>query len=112
MNDELPHDVETLARRLSAVDYLVDPVAGTARLTWEYRRPDGLAAFGLGSVRRQPDGSTVICWGGFQPLLTDVGPSGSVTLELNQSPSGVTYRSTKEPLATFDASALRANAGH
>ncbi len=94
-----------------AVDYLVDATAGTARLTWEYRRPDGLAAFGLGSVRRQADGSTVICWGGFQPLLTEVGPSGSVTLELTQSPSGVTYRSTKEPLATFDAAVLRANAG-
>ena len=93
------------------VDYQLDVDAGTATLVWEHRRTDGLGSFGLGSTRRLADGSTIICWGGNQPILSDIGPFGAVTLEVSQSPGGIGYRSLKEPLATYDAAVLRANAG-
>ena len=94
-----------------AVEYKLDLAAGTATLVWQDQRTDGQAAFGLGSVRRQTDGSVVICWGGLQPLLTDIDPSGSVALELRQGGGGMAYRSIKEPLSAFDAATLRADAG-
>ena len=94
------------------LDYRLDVAAGTATLNWEYRRPDGAASFGLGSTRRLADGSTIICWGGLQPLLTELGPLGNTTIQVSQVPTGISYRSLKEPLATFDAATLRADAGH
>ncbi len=94
------------------VDYLIDPVAGTARLVWQYSRTDGLNAFGLGSVRRDPtSGSSLIGWGGSPPLFTDIGPYQNPTLQVSLPPSGLAYRAVKEPLSSFDAAVLRANAG-
>ncbi len=93
------------------VDYRLDVGAGTATLVWEYRRTDGLGSFGLGSTRRLADGSTIICWGGNQPILSDIGPFGAVTLEVSQDPAGIAYRSLKEPLSMYDPAVLRANAG-
>jgi MoxR-like ATPase len=49
VNDELPHDVETLARRLSAVDYLVDEGLATA-LFLSLRLPQPLLLEGEAGV--------------------------------------------------------------
>ncbi|MDA0179274.1 MoxR family ATPase [Solirubrobacter phytolaccae] len=49
MTDELPHDVETLARRLSAVDYLVDEGLATA-LFLSLRLPQPLLLEGEAGV--------------------------------------------------------------
>ena len=100
-----------------AVEYAIDAGAGTATLVWQYPISRPVTAFGLGSVRRQSDGSTVIGWGPLQPLVTDLGPYGNVTLEVSQNPAtdnqiAMNYRTVKEPIGALDLATLRATAGH
>ncbi len=100
-----------------AVEYALDTDAGTATLVWQYPLSRQVTAFGLGSVRRQADGSTVIGWGPLQPLVTDLGPSGDVTLEVSQSPAtdnqiSMNYRTVKAPVGALDLATMRATAGH
>ncbi len=90
-------------------EYTLDLSAHTATLVWEYRKTDGQNTFGLGSARRQPDGSTVIGWGGLQPLITEVDAGGDLTFQVTTL--GMNYRSPKEPLGAFDRGTLRATAG-
>ena len=81
-----PHHVRQPAHRrpspgkMRAVEYVLDPVAHTATFVWQ-RPIDGpcsnaaCKSFGIGSVRRQPDGNTVIAWGGeSSPAFTEVDP--------------------------------------
>ena len=100
-----------------AAEYAIDTNANTATLVWQYELSRQVTAFGLGSVRRQSDGSTVIGWGPLQPLLTDLGPFGNVTLEVSQSPAvdnqiAMSYRIVKEPANALDLATMRATAGH
>ena len=100
-----------------AVEYALDTGAGTATLVWHYELSRPVTAFGLGSTRRQADGSTVIGWGPLQPLLTDLGPFGNRTLEVTQSPAtdnqiAMNYRTVKEPAGALNLATMRATAGH
>lgn len=95
-----------------AVEYAVDPGLGTATLAWQFSRPDGASVMAMGSARRQTDGSVTIAWGSAMPLMTDVERFGHVALDVAQLPGAYEYRAIKEPLASFDASVLRATAGH
>ena len=107
------YDNETgqAGQRSRAVEYALDVGPGTARLVWQYESPDKAPAFCCGSARRTADGSTVIGWGGSPTMFTDVGPSGVLTLEVAQEPSGFSYRVVKESAEAFDRAMLRATAG-
>jgi hypothetical protein len=93
-----------------AVEYALDPIAKTATLVWQ--RPLGATGSlfgGLGSVRRQPDGNTVIAWGGFNdPVFTEVDPNGTARLEVSMPVANLTYRVTKIPATTFTLDELHA----
>jgi hypothetical protein len=93
-----------------AVEYALDPVARTATLVWQ--RPLGATGSlfgGLGSVRRQPDGNTVIAWGGFNdPVFTEVDPKGKALLQVSMPVANLTYRVTKIPATTFTLDQLHA----
>lgn len=70
-----------------AVEYELDPEAGTATLVWSYEHPSNLATSAGGSVQRLPDGTTLIGWGsrfldGGGPCATWVSAEGEVTGEL------------------------------
>jgi hypothetical protein len=86
-----------------AVEYTLDVAAKTATLIWQ--RPlggTGSLFGGLGSVRRQPDGNTVIAWGGFNdPVFTEVDPDGKALLQVSMPIANLTYRVTKIPATTF-----------
>jgi hypothetical protein len=103
--------------RSRAVEYAVDTEAGTATLVWQQEIDRPVTAFGLGSVRRQGDGSTVIGWGPLQPLLTDIGPSGTTTMTVSQTPAtdnqiSMNYRTVKVDPGALDLATMRATAGH
>jgi hypothetical protein len=93
-----------------AVEYALDPAAKTATLLWQ--RPLGATGSlfgGLGSVRRQPDGNTVIAWGGFNdPVFTEVDPNGRALLQVSMPVANLTYRVTKIPATTFTLDELHA----
>jgi len=102
--------------RSRAAEYQIDTGTGTATLVWQYELDRQVTAFGLGSVRRQADGSTVIGWGPLQPLLTDLGPYGNLTLSVSQTPAvdnqiSMNYRTVKEPVDALDLATMRATAG-
>ena len=93
-----------------AVEYTLDPATQTATLVWQ--RPLGATGSlfgGLGSVRRQADGNTVIAWGGFNdPVFTEVGPNGEARLQVSMPVANLTYRVTKIPASTFTLDQLHA----
>ncbi len=94
-----------------AVEYALDLQARTATLVWQ--RPLGFTGSlfgGLGSVRRQPDGNTVIAWGGFDnPVFTEVDASGKALLQVSMpSSNNLTYRVTKIPPTAFTLDQLHA----
>lgn len=93
-----------------AVEYSLDPAARTATLVWQ--RPLGATGSlfgGLGSVRRQTDGNTVIAWGGFNdPVFTEVDPNGKALLQVSMPVANLTYRVTKIPASTFTLDQLHA----
>ncbi len=61
-----------------AIEYQVDPVAGTATKVWEYREsPDNYAAL-VGSARRLPNGNTTILFGMLQGHNGSSGPITAV----------------------------------
>jgi hypothetical protein len=98
-----------------AVAYQIDEDAMTATLVWEYTFPaTEINSTGLGSVRRAPDGTTLIAWGTMQPMFEEVDALGRRQWALTQLPApsgGNSYRIVKYPPATFDAATLRSFAG-
>lgn len=94
-------------------EYALDLTAGTATLVGEWKRTDGQQAFGLGSVRQQSDGSTVVGWGGISELLSDYLPGHSARAAMTiRLPAGASnYRVLKLPVDALDESVLRATAG-
>ena len=95
------------------VEYTLDLTAGTATMVGSWGRTDGQQAFGLGSMRRMPDGSTIIGWGAITDLLSDYLPGHSVRPAMViRLPAGATnYRVVKLPPEALDESLLRATAG-
>jgi hypothetical protein len=94
-----------------AVAYRIDTVARTATMLWEIRDPQNRASLGLGSVRVQPDGSIVVCWGGLQPMFQEFGPDRVSRMTIASHSEHLSYRLVKYPKATFTATELRATAG-
>ena len=94
-----------------AVAFALDLNANQARLTWSYAAPAGVPSFGLGSVRRQSDGATVIGWANHEPLMQEVDADGTTLLQFSRPADVPSYRAVKEPLASFDRATLRATAG-
>jgi hypothetical protein len=95
------------------VEYHLDVAAGTATLVGEWGRTDGQQAFGLGSTRRQPDGSTVVGWGGINDLLSEFlpGPAARPAMVIRLPAAATNYRVVKLPSEALDESMLRATAG-
>lgn len=95
------------------VAYQLDETAHTATMVWQHTYPNpALFSFGLGSARRNSDGSYVISWtgGNLQPVLEEVDAQGNrllaVTANLSQS-----YRFIKVAPATFSRQTLLQTAG-
>jgi hypothetical protein len=99
---------------MRAVEYAIDPVGHTASFVWQRPVDQPCAtptckSFGLGSVRRQPDGNTVIAWGGESaPAFSEVDPQGKALLEVSLPVTNLTYRVVKVPAAAFDLNQLHA----
>ncbi|MDH3755736.1 MAG: aryl-sulfate sulfotransferase [Acidimicrobiia bacterium] len=102
----------TMGEGARAVQYEIDTTAipPTATLIWEKPRADLFASFFIGAARRQPDGNTVITWGGLQPLFEEVDILGDRLFALEMT-GHFLYRAVKYPLSAFDIAELRANAG-
>ncbi len=67
-----------------AVEYVLDPLAFTATMVWEYRHNPSIFAPILGSVERLGGGNTVIGFGA-AGTVTEVSASGNVVWEGNLS---------------------------
>ena len=108
------HDNRTDAtddHRPRAAEYVIDAAAKTATLSWSYTSTNPVSS-SLGSVRRQPDGDTVIGWGsGVGPWLEEIDPSGRPVLSIPTTPEQIFYRVDKVAASTYDRDALRALAG-
>jgi hypothetical protein len=82
-------------------------------MLWQrnYPDPSGLS-FGLGSARRNQDGSLVISWGSLQPLFEELDADGHRLLAITDpAPGALAYRFIKEPSASFDRKQLLQSAG-
>jgi hypothetical protein len=94
-------------------EYHLDPVAGTATLTWSYEDPTNLTLF-AGSAQRLSNGDTMVGWGedALGTLATEVDSAGSPVWELSDSVGLKSYRALKfaapdatKPIATVTSPA-------
>lgn len=81
-----------------AVEYVVDPVAKTATLAWQFRDTPDKYAYYMGNVQRLTNGDTHINWvlAGY-PKAVEVDTNGVKQLELSVSPGYDLYRSWRAP---------------
>ncbi|RPI13705.1 MAG: T9SS C-terminal target domain-containing protein [Ignavibacteriae bacterium] len=120
LNDSIPFHYQHAARRISngnitiydngnfhtphysrAAEYHLDEVNKTAELVWQYIHTPIIYGFWGGFVQRLPGGNTLISWGGTNPTITEVTPSGNIAFE-GSYPSGVyTYRAYKFQIENF-----------
>ena len=62
-------------------------------------------------MRRQPDGNTVIAWGGeSDPAFTEVDPAGTALLQVSMPVANLTYRVVKVPLSALSLDELHETA--
>jgi hypothetical protein len=96
-----------------AVQYHVDERAGTARLVWQYRSPDGRHSGATGSFRRYAGGNDNLITWGFKPhtLFTEVDAAGNVVMDAVFPNGEVPYRAIKARPDEFDLQMLRQTAG-
>jgi len=90
-----------------AVEYALDETNMTATLVWEYRHTPDISTPCTGSVKRMPNGNTLIDWGcavstsGY--IITEVNPEAQIVFEMkhrtNNGVSGLLLGAglTKEP---------------
>jgi len=76
-----------------AVEYQLDESNKVATLVWEFRHTPDISAPCTGSVKRFPNGNTLIGWGCAIPtsgtIATEVSPAGSVVFEMkHRTPPG------------------------
>jgi hypothetical protein len=76
-----------------AVEYQLDESNKVATLVWEFRHTPDIKANCTGSVKRFPNGNTLIGWGCAIPtsgtIATEVSPAGNVVFEMkHQTPPG------------------------
>jgi len=70
-----------------AVEYSIDEENRRVTKVWEYRGPSRITSIAGGGAQRLPNGNTLIAWsgsfseGGHNYLLSEVTPSGEITLE-------------------------------
>lgn len=108
MHDNHLGSIDAVSR---AVEYSIDPVAGTATMVWSHRA-ETLKSGTLGSARRLADDTTVIGWGtGWSPWLEQVTLDGKRVLTVSAAPNDVIYRAEPSPAATYNRDILRAAAG-
>jgi hypothetical protein len=81
-----------------AVEYVVDPVARTATLVWQFRDTPDKYAYYMGNVQRLTNGNTHINWvlAGY-PKVCEVDSNGVKQLEMNLTPGYDLYRSWRSP---------------
>jgi hypothetical protein len=81
-----------------AVEYVVDPVAMTATLVWQFQDTPDKYTYYMGNVQRLTNGNTHINWvlAGY-PKAVEVDPNGVKQLELNLTPGYDLYRSWRAP---------------
>jgi hypothetical protein len=67
-----------------AVEYEVDPEAGTATLVWEYREDPPYGCYHMGNAQRLGNGNTLINWVlADAPKATEIRPDGTKAFEMN-----------------------------
>lgn len=104
-------DNRTGAGQPRAVEYAIDIARHTATLVWSRSTPEVTASGGVGSVRVDGDGDTVVAWGGSaQPAFTEFDAAGNV-LQATAMLGHYPYRVDKQPLEAFDIDLLRVTAG-
>lgn len=81
-----------------AVEYVVDPLAQTATLVWQFRDTPDKYAYYMGNVQRMTNGNTHINWvmSGY-PHAVEVDPTGVKQLEMSLTPGSDLYRSWRAP---------------
>jgi len=81
-----------------AVEYVVDPVAKTATMVWEFRDTPDKYAYYMGNVQRLTNGNTHIDWVlGAYPHAVEVDTNGVKQLEMSLTPQYDLYRSWRAP---------------
>ncbi|MBN2681164.1 MAG: aryl-sulfate sulfotransferase [Bacteroidales bacterium] len=81
------HDIQ----RSYGKEYSLDTVNMTATLVWSFHHPTNTYATRMGSLQRLPNGNTLICWGLFSTLQTDVSEVdvfNNIVYEFNIKPLG------------------------
>ena len=76
------------------VEYALDETNMIATLVWEFRHTPDISAGCTGSIKRMPNGNTLIDWGCAVPtsgtILTEVNPAGQVVFEMkHRTASGI-----------------------
>jgi hypothetical protein len=81
------------------VEYKLDEITLEATKVWQYRNNPDYYTGAMGSVRRLPNGNTLINWcrAGY---VMEVRPDGSKALEINFPPQLYSYRVFKSPWST------------
>jgi hypothetical protein len=94
------------------VEYAIDETANTATLVRQISNPLGFFSGATGSARVQPDGGVVICWGALPgTVFSEYDATGQVVFEVHMPGFNSSYRTVKEPLASFNINELRATSG-
>ncbi|HEY1285725.1 MAG TPA: aryl-sulfate sulfotransferase [Solirubrobacterales bacterium] len=102
------HDNNTgLPNRPRAVRYRIDEDEGTATLIEAFNDPEAPSSGFVGSARRSPDGSWLICWGG-NSLVTEFDAAHRRTFELRFGGIALSYRAVPVSAGVLSAAELRA----
>ena len=104
------YDNQSGRSQARAVVFDVDVGNGTATLVWEKLRGEGLDSPFIGAHRVQPDGNSVITWGGLSPFFEEVDSAGNRELALILDTQRE-YRVVKYGAADLDLTQLRPRAG-
>ncbi len=82
-----------------ALEYQLDEVNKVATLVWQYvNNPVIYGAF-MGSVQRLKNGNTLIGWGGTNPSVTEVTPSGVIALQMSLPQGTWSYRAFRDEVS-------------
>lgn len=104
-------DNRTNVGRPRAVEYALDLTKHTATLVRSLSTPDVLVSGGVGSVRADGDGDTVVTWGGSpRPAFTEFDAAGDV-VQATTMVGHYPYRVDKQPIDALDIDLLRLTAG-
>lgn len=93
-----------------AVEYDLDQVDMNATMVWEFRNETDIFASANGSMRRLPNGNSLIGWGWvasqYKKDLTEVRPDGSIALEMELPANVGSFRWLKTPWPLNQAAAI------